>query len=147
MLPEVRRATTRRLPDGEYSLNLIATHLDGKSSALARNTELKKLNNAGKDNTEARVISNVQLFTEGVDVPALDAVVFLDPKQSQVDIVQAVGRVMRKSEGKKFGYIIVPVVVPPGKNVIDALEAGNDGYKTVGKVLRALQAHDGKTAR
>ena len=144
MDPELRRATTRKLAEGEQSLKVIANHLDAKSSALARNTELKKLNGAGRGNTEARVISNVKLFTEGVNVPALDAVIFLDPKQSQVDIVQAVGRVMRKSEGKKFGYIIVPVVVPPDKNVIEALEAGNDGYKTVGKVLRALQAHDGK---
>ena len=143
MDPELRRATTRKLAEGEHSLKVIATHLDGKSSAIDRNTELGQLNNAGKDNDEARVISNVKLFTEGVDVPALDAVIFLDPKQSQVDIVQAVGRVMRKSPGKTLGYIIVPVVVPPNKNVIEALEAGNDGYKTVGKVLRALQAHDG----
>ena len=143
MDPELRRATTRKLAEGEHSFKVIANHLDAKSSAIDRNTELKKLNNAGKGNAEARVISNVKLFTEGVNVPALDAVIFLDPKQSQVDIVQAVGRVMRKSPGKTLGYIIVPVVVPPDKNVIEALEAGNDGYKTVGKVLRALQAHDG----
>ena len=115
MDPELRRATTRKLAEGEQSLKVIANHLDAKSSALARNTELKKLNEAGRGKTEARIISNVKLFTEGVNVPALDAVIFLDPKQSQVDIVQAVGRVMRKSEGKKFGYIIVPVVVPPIK--------------------------------
>ena len=80
MDPELRRATTRKLAEGEHSLNVIATHLDANSSAIDRNTELSQLNNAGKGNDEARVISNVKLFTEGVDVPALDAVIFLDPK-------------------------------------------------------------------
>ena len=142
--PQILSATTRRLED-RRAQKIIAEHHDAGSSALARNTELRKLNQAGRANTEeARVISNVKLFTEGVNVPALDAIVFLDPKQSQVDIVQAVGRVMRKSEGKRFGYIIVPVVIPPDKDILGALEKGQEGYKTVGKVLRALQSHDEK---
>ena len=88
----------------------------------------------------------MKLFTEGVDVPSLDAVAFLDPRDSQVDVVQAVGRVMRKAPGKRFGYIIVPVVVEPGRDVAKALERGTEGYRTVGRVLRALQAHDGRLA-
>ena len=89
-------------------------------------------------------ISNCRLFSEGVDVPNLSSVAFLDARDSQVDVVQAVGRVMRKAPGKKYGYIIVPVVVPPGRDVVDALETGSDGYRTVGRVLRALQAHDSR---
>ena len=92
------------------------------------------------------VVCNVKLFTEGVDVPSLDAVAFLDPRDSQVDVVQAVGRVMRKAPGKRFGYIIIPVVVEPGRDVAAALERGTEGYRTVGRVLRALQAHDGRLA-
>ena len=92
------------------------------------------------------MLCNVKLFTEGVDVPQLDAVAFLDPRDSQIDVVQAVGRVMRKAQGKRFGYIIIPVVVEPGRDVAAALERGTEGYRTVGRVLRALQAHDGRLA-
>ena len=59
-----------------------------------------------------RILSNVRCLSEGVDVPALDAVLFLTPRNSQVDVVQSVGRVMRKSEGKKRGYVVLPVVIP-----------------------------------
>ncbi len=141
---EVKRATTRRLKDGR-AMDVVASHLDAKSSALERNIELRSLAGADRQG-ECRIISNVKLFTEGVDVPQLNAVAFLDPRQSQVDVVQAVGRVMRKAEGKRFGYIIVPVVIPPGKDIIEALERGTDGYSSVGKVLRALQSHDGRLA-
>src|SRR5690606_15255242 len=80
-------------------------------------------------------------LSEGVDVPALDAVMFLTPRGSQVDIVQAVGRVMRKAPGKKLGYIILPVVVPSG---VPAAEALNDNkrYQVVWQVLQALRSHD-----
>ena len=67
------------------------------------------------------MICNVKVFSEGVDVPALDAVAFLDPKQSQIDIVQAVGRVMRKAAGKRHGYIVVPVFVPEGEGDIGSV--------------------------
>ncbi len=141
---EVKRATTRRMPDGR-AMNLVSRHLDASASALVRNQELRRLARLDTE-TECRVISNVKLFTEGVDVPELDAVAFLDPRDSQVDVVQAVGRVMRKAPGKRFGYIIIPVVVEPGRDVADALERGTEGYRTVGRVLRALQAHDGRLA-
>ena len=76
----------------------------------------------------------------------MTSVAFLDARDSQVDVVPAVGRVLRKVPGKKYGYIIVPVVVRPGRDVADALDNGSDGYRTVGRVLRALQAHDGRLA-
>jgi len=123
------------------AMKVITQHLDAKSTALERNLELRKLANSVKMG-ECRIVCNVKLFTEGVDVPSLDAVAFLDPRDSQVDVVQAVGRVMRKAEGKRFGYIIIPVVVDPGKDVAAALESGSEGYNTIGRVLRALQSHD-----
>ncbi len=144
MESEVLRATTRRLQAGR-AMKVIAKHLDASASALLRNQELRALAQADRDG-ECRVVSNVKLFTEGVDVPQLDAVAFLDPRDSQVDVVQAVGRVMRKAPGKRFGYIIIPVVVEPGRDVAAALEQGTEGYRTVGRVLRALQAHDGRLA-
>ena len=141
---EVLRATTRRMQDGR-AMKVAARHLDASASALQRNRELRALARVDRDG-ECRVLCNVKLFTEGVDVPRLDAVAFLDPRDSQVDVVQAVGRVMRKAPGKRFGYIVVPVVVEPGKDVAAALERGAEGYRTVGRVLRALQAHDGRLA-
>ena len=125
-------------------MKLKAVHLDNSSTASDRNIELRELAAASETRGECRVISNCRLFSEGVDVPNLTSVAFLDARDSQVDVVQAVGRVMRKAPGKKYGYIIVPVIVPPGRDMTDALKTGSDGYRTVGRVLRALQAHDGR---
>ena len=144
MESEVLRATTRRMQDGR-AMRVVARHLDASASALKRNQELRALAQAGREG-ECRIVCNVRLFTEGVDVPQLDAVAFLDPRDSQIDVVQAVGRVMRKAPGKRFGYIIVPVVVEPGQDVAQALERGTEGYRTVGRVLRALQSHDSRLA-
>ena len=148
-LPELRRITTRRLrkgePDAEASLPVEARHLDASDSALERNQALRDLARADAQKV-ARVLFNVGLFSEGVDVPSLDAIVFMEPRQSQVDIVQAVGRVMRKSPGKRLGYIVVPIPIEPGADLVSALAAGTDGYRAVGKVLRALQSHDGRLA-
>ncbi len=142
--PEVLKYTTRRLEGDQRAMKVKAVHLDASSTATDRNIELRKLGAAGETDGECRVISNCRLFSEGVDVPNLTSVAFLDPRESQIDVVQAVGRIMRKAPGKKYGYIIVPVVVPPERDVIAALESGTDGYRTVGRVLRALQAHDGR---
>ena len=125
---------------------LEAKHLDGTNTALKRNQERRWLNDAPKKN-QARMICNVKVFSEGVDVPALEAVSFLDPKQSHIDIVQAVGRVMRKAPGKKHGYIVVPVFVPEGDgDVAEVLEQRKDDYRHIGSVLRALQSHDERLA-
>ncbi len=138
---QVKRATTGRLRGEERAWSVEARHLDASASALRRNQALRELSEAGTDGT-LRVVCNVKLFTEGVDVPSLNAVAFLDPRDSQVDVVQAVGRVMRRADDKTFGYIVVPVVVQPGMDVADALRNSPEGYQTLGKVLRALQAHD-----
>ena len=136
---------TRRLEGDARALDVQAVHLDAGSSAIERGDKLRWLNNAKRAN-ESRMICNVRLFTEGVDVPALDAVSFLDPRTSQIDIVQSVGRVMRKAEGKRFGYIVVPVALEEGEDVVDKLEKRDDDYRAIGQVLRALQAHDERLA-
>ena len=136
---------TRRLEGDARALDVQAVHLDAGSSAIERGDKLRWLNNAKRAN-ESRMICNVRLFTEGVDVPALDAVSFLDPRTSQIDIVQSVGRVMRKAEGKRFGYIVVPVALEEGEDVVDKLEKRDDDYRAIGQVLRALQSHDERLA-
>ena len=94
----------------------------------------------------AGFFSNARCLTEGVDVPNLDAVLFLNPRNSVVDVIQAVGRVMRKAEGKKYGYIILPVAVPGGATPSEALN-DNKRYKVVWQVLQALRSHDERLDR
>ena len=88
-------------------------HVDGTFNALERNTRLDWLRADVPDGT-CRILTNARCLSEGVDVPALDAVMFLSPRKSVVDIVQSVGRVMRKSPGKDYGYIILPIGIPAG---------------------------------
>lgn len=149
--PELRRRTTRRIrldrgQQAQSAMQVVAEHLDGSDSALKRNRGLRLLRDGGANPYECRMVCNAKLFTEGVDVPELDSVVFLDPRKSHIDIVQAVGRVMRKSQGKRFGYIIVPIALAEGESMVDALDANRDGFKVVGDVLRALQSHDERLA-
>lgn len=116
-----------------------AEHIDGSMRAMERErlmTWLKK-----DDNTGCRALSNVRCLSEGVDVPALDSVIFMGSKSSLVDVVQSVGRVMRKAEGKKYGYIIIPVVIPDNEDPKTALD-NNERYKIIWDVLRALRSHD-----
>ena len=115
-------------------------HIDGTMSAPIRDEMLGWLkSDAG--NGECRILTNVRCLSEGVDVPSLDAVMFLSARNSQVDVVQSVGRVMRKAPGKKYGYIIIPVVVPANVEPDKALD-DNERYKVVWTVLNALRAHD-----
>ncbi len=117
-----------------------ASHVDGSYNATARNAELSWLKEE-TDGDTCRILSNARCLTEGVDVPALDAIMFLHPRKSQIDVVQAVGRVMRKSEGKERGYVILPIGVPANKTAEEVL-ADNESYKVVIQVLSALRAHD-----
>jgi predicted helicase len=115
-------------------------HIDGTMSAPLRDEMLGWLK-ADAENGECRILTNVRCLSEGVDVPSLDAVMFLSARNSQVDVVQSVGRVMRKAPGKKYGYIIIPVVVPSNVEPDKALD-DNERYKVVWTVLNALRAHD-----
>ena len=118
-----------------------AEHVDGTMGAGRRQQKLSWLNAANPDTNACHVLSNVKCLSEGVDVPSLDAILFLSAKNSQVDVVQSVGRVMRKAPGKKFGYVIIPVVIPPNMSPEDALD-NSDVYNVVWTVLNALRAHD-----
>jgi len=115
-------------------------HMDGTMSAPARDEGLSWVKES-TDGNECRILTNVRVLSEGVDVPSLDAVMFLSAKNSQVDVVQSVGRVMRKAPNKKYGYIIIPVVVPADVEPDKALD-DNERYKVVWTVLNALRAHD-----
>jgi helicase domain protein len=116
-------------------------HIDGTMGASQRDELLSWLKNAPKDSNECHILTNVKCLSEGVDVPSLDAVMFLSAKNSQVDVVQSVGRVMRTAPNKKYGYIIIPIVVPSGVKPEEALD-DNERYKVVWTVLNALRAHD-----
>ena len=101
----------------------------------------------GDDDPVCRLLTNARCLSEGVDVPALDAVVFLSPRGSQVDVVQSVGRVMRKDPAgvKQVGYVVLPVVIPAGVRPEDALD-DNERFRVVWQVLQALRAHDDRFA-
>ena len=126
--------------DAEDLLSVQARHVDGTMNAMER-TELLDWLKEEADGNECRVLSNARCLSEGVDVPSLDAVMFLNPRRSVVDVVQSVGRVMRLAKGKKYGYIILPVVVPAGVAPEKALD-DNQNFKVVWDVLQALRAHD-----
>lgn len=132
--------------DYDPALDMVceAQHVDGSMNAGEKESKLTWLK-GGADGVipenHCRILSNVRCLSEGVDVPALDAVMFLTPRNSQVDVVQSVGRVMRRAPGKKQGYVILPVVIPAGVSADEAL-SNNEPYRVVWQVLNALRAHD-----
>jgi predicted helicase len=127
---------------GDGMIRCHLDHVDGTMNALKRQGALEWLKeNPGEG--QCRILSNARCLSEGIDVPALDAVVFFDTRESIVDIVQSVGRVMRKADGKKYGYIILPVGIPSSKvkdynSYIDS----DPQFKGIWKVIKALRAHD-----
>lgn len=123
-----------------YSLSCSCRHIDGSMNAIEKDSLLSWLREEPEDN-ECKVLFNVRCLSEGVDVPALDAIIFLSPRKSQVDVVQSVGRVMRISPGKKRGYVIIPIVVPEGMDPSYILD-NNSEFKTVWQVLGALKSLD-----
>lgn len=125
----------------EKLVSVSSKHIDGSMNAPQRDELLGWLKSQSADSNECRILTNVRCLSEGVDVPSLDAVLFLSARNSQVDVVQSVGRVMRKAPGKKYGYIIIPVVVPSDVKPEDALN-DNDRFRVVWSVLNALRAHD-----
>lgn len=127
-------------PDKEKLVKIDIKHVDGTFNALEKKERINWLKDDIKDG-ECRILSNARCLSEGVDVPALDAVIFLNPRSSMIDIIQSVGRVMRKAEGKKYGYVILPIGVSASENPEEALD-NNEKYKLVWEVLQALRAHD-----
>lgn len=118
-----------------------ADHVDGSMGSSVREEKLDWLKKADSGKKECRILNNVRCLSEGVDVPSLDAILFLSSRNSEVDVVQSVGRVMRRAEGKKYGYIIIPVIVPSNSDASEILDKSDD-FKIVWTVLKALRAHD-----
>ncbi|MGH1456046.1 MAG: DEAD/DEAH box helicase [Alphaproteobacteria bacterium] len=126
--------------DNHNTLYCEAEHIDGSMNASEKEEKLSWLK-ADLPEETCRILSNVRCLSEGVDVPALDAVLFLTPRNSQVDVVQSVGRIMRNAPNKERGYVILPVVIPTGVEPHEALN-DNKTYKVVWDVLQALRSHD-----
>lgn len=126
--------------DPSLKLSCQVKHVDGGMNATEKKAKITWLKEQAPENT-CRILSNVRCLSEGVDVPSLDAVLFLTPRNSQVDVVQSVGRVMRKAPNKELGYVILPVVIPAGVEPEQALN-NNEAYRVVWQVLNALRAHD-----
>ena len=116
-----------------------ARHVDGTFNATARADALAFLEDTPPG--ETRILTNARCLTEGVDVPALDGILFMHPRKSQIEVVQAVGRVMRKAPGKRLGYVVLPVVVPSVISPEQAL-ADDKRWQTVWQMLNAIRSHD-----
>ena len=117
-------------------------HLDATSNVTAR--EAAKLKLAQASEQQPHGIINVGIFGEGTDSPSLSAVAFLEPRKSPIDVVQAVGRAMRTAPGKKVGYIICPILIPPNADPERWLMTSSqeEGWEELGQILLALRAHD-----
>ncbi|GAA7031238.1 hypothetical protein ID0177_10540 [Helicobacter pylori] len=122
------------------NLTISIDHIDGTMNCKVRLEKLEELNEY-QHNT-CKVLSNARCLSEGVDVPALDSIVFFDGKSAMVDIIQAVGRVMRKAKHKKRGYIILPIALEESEiqNLDEAVN--NTNFKNIWKVIKALRSHD-----
>lgn len=126
--------------NAEDSFSVDVHHVDGSMDAMKKKKEIDWLAGDVPEN-QAHILSNVQFLTEGIDVPNLDAVIFFSPKKSQIDIVQAVGRIMRQFEGKEYGYIILPIVIDAKSDPSKVLD-DNQKYREVWQVLNALRSVD-----
>ncbi|MCY4133853.1 MAG: DEAD/DEAH box helicase family protein [bacterium] len=127
---------------GESISDFKLEHLDASTPVAGRDEAKRHLAKATSDNPHA--VLNVGIFGEGTDSPSLSAVAFLEPRKSSIDVVQAVGRAMRRAQGKDLGYIVVPVVIPPGVDAERHLATSDrhEGWRELGDILQALRAHD-----
>lgn len=148
IFPEVSKLYNQSLSEEEQQrvVHIATRHVDGGMNALERSEALQWLEETPEDPQECRVVTNVRCLSEGVDIPALDAVLFLSARNSQVDVVQSVGRVMRTfgrgtAEEKRYGYIIIPVVVPETVSPEKALQ-DDKAFAHVWQILNALRSHD-----
>ncbi|MGH6552203.1 DEAD/DEAH box helicase [Bacteroides hominis] len=148
VLPQISEKYDENL-DAEslsHTVSITAKHIDGSMNSQERNEILQWLADEPDNDRECRVVTNVRCLSEGVDVPSLDAVLFLSARNSQVDVVQSVGRVMRTfhkglPDEKKYGYIIIPIVVPSDVSAEEALD-NSKTFDVVWEILNALRSHD-----
>lgn len=120
-------------------INCEIEHVDGTYGAKERGKLLDWIKEPTED--KCRILTNAKCLSEGVDVPALDAIMFMHPRKSKIDIVQSVGRVMRRATNKKMGYVILPIVIQSGMTPEQALD-NDESYKVVWDILNALRSHD-----
>ena len=126
------------LPKDRPSGTTITDFVSGAMNSGDRNTKINRLRHLSEG--ERSILSNARCLSEGVDVPSLDGVAFIDPRKSQVDIVQAVGRAIRKSDGKTHGTILIPVFIDEHEDETEALESSR--FKPIWDVVNALRSHD-----
>ena len=123
----------------EPRLKLDVAHVEAKTSSDKRIEAINALRKSD-EHGKCSVVTNVGVFSEGVNVPSLDAVIFLDSRSSAVDIAQQIGRVMRKTEGKDKGYVVLPIFVPDEEDPDKWLESSD--WKKLYRVVKALRSHD-----
>ena len=148
ILPQISKMYDENL-DAEnlsHTVSITTRHIDGSMNSQERNGIMEWLADEPDNDRECRVVTNVRCLSEGVDVPSLDAVLFLSARNSQVDVVQSVGRVMRtfhkgQPDEKKYGYIIIPIVVPSDVSAEEALD-NSKTFDVVWEILNALRSHD-----
>ena len=126
--------------DKGHKLQIETMHIDGSMNATEKESRLSWLRAEPQEN-KCKILFNVRCLSEGVDVPSLDAVVFLSPRKSPVEVVQTVGRVMRIAPNKKRGYVILPIVVQPG-SIDDLILNKNKDFDVVWEILNALKSID-----
>jgi len=122
----------------ETDYSLWADYVSGKHNAHQRKQKLDVLRHLS--DTDTGLLANARCLSEGVDVPSLDGVAFVDPRSSQVDIIQAVGRAIRLSDHKTRGTIILPVFISSTEDHEVALN--DSSFKSAWEVIKALRAHD-----
>ena len=147
-MPVISKMLDENLNEEDYQrvVSVDCRHIDGGMNSQERNDIMSWLKEDSDNPRECRVVTNVRCLSEGVDVPALDAVLFLSARNSQVDVVQSVGRVMRnfrkgQVDEKKYGYIIIPIVTPAGVKAEEALN-NSQTFDVVWQILNALRSHD-----
>ncbi len=145
LFPEVtqtyRKSHAKETGSWTDEYGIVSEHVDGTFHALSRAVRLEWLDSVQPQDNVCHVLSNVRCLSEGVDVPALDAILFMHPRKSQIEVVQAVGRVMRRSVGKRMGYVVLPVVIPSGEDPAEELNK-RDTFQVVWQVLNAIRSHD-----
>ena len=143
--PEVARGYQESQDHSWTEYGIASDHVDGTFQAVARADRLRWLDSVEPQDRVCHVLSNVRCLSEGVDIPSLDAILFMHPRKSQIEVVQAVGRVMREFAGKKMGYVVLPVVIPAGEDATVALN-DNKTFQVVWQVLNAIRSHDERFA-
>jgi superfamily II DNA or RNA helicase len=121
----------------EFLPHFVKCHVSSEQSSVIRNENLRRF-----EKSPYAILTNARCLTEGIDVPAADMVAVVDPKGSEIDVAQLIGRVLRTAEGKEIGYIFVPLFldIPSGETSAEAVS--RSGYQTVWDVVRALYAID-----